>query len=543
VHRVLAQAWSQLKSKDALDAISAADLEILLRQAAEEAVARIKRDRPTTLSGRFAEIERQRLVRLARAWLEAEKQRSGFTVVATEDKRRVEIGGLGFNTRLDRVDQAQDGRRIVIDYKTNAPPVGAMLGERPDEPQLPLYLVTAEPGATAVAFAQVKAGEMRFAALARDGDLLPKVKAFSESYYRDRHASWNEVVEAWRIDLARIAAGFAAGDARVDPRNTRTPAAIATSSRSAASMNGWRMRSSTMRTMKTAGTPHERRTHPGPCRTPRALDPAQSFIVQAPAGSGKTELLIQRYLRLLAIVDHPEEIVAVTFTRKAAGEMRERVLEALADAQAGATPATEHETLTLALANAALQRDTTAGWRITDNPARLRIQTIDSLCAALTRQMPVLSRFGSQPESVEDAAELYLEAARATVELVEGDDAVAQDVERLLAHLDNDVKRIEDLLADMLARRDHWLRRINVPGREELEATLRNVRCEALARVRDLFPAPLNNELIELVRYAAANLVVDGSSSPSRLAPGSLRCRVLKIRVSLSGRVSLNCYW
>lgn len=218
VHRVLAQAWSQLKSKDALDAISAAGLETLLRQAAEEAVARIKRDRPTTLSGRFAEIERQRLVRLARAWLEAERQRSGFTVVATEDKRRVEIGGLGFNTRLDRVDQAQDGRRIVIDYKTNAPPVGAMLGERPDEPQLPLYLVTAEPGAAAVAFAQVKAGEMRFAALARDGDLLPKVKAFAESYYRDRHASWDEVVEAWRIDLARIAAGFAAGDARVDPK-------------------------------------------------------------------------------------------------------------------------------------------------------------------------------------------------------------------------------------------------------------------------------------------------------------------------------------
>ena len=139
----------------------------------------------------------------------------------------------------------------------------------------------------------------------------------------------------------------------------------------------------------------------------RALDPAHSFIVQAPAGSGKTELLIQRYLRLLAIVDHPEEIVAVTFTRKAAGEMRERVLEALALAQAGTMPVTEHAKLTLALANAVLQRDTTAGWHIADNPARLRIQTIDSLCAGLTRQMPMLSRFGSQPESVEDADELY----------------------------------------------------------------------------------------------------------------------------------------
>ena len=86
------------------------------RQAAEEAVARIRRERPTTLSGRFAEIEKQRLVRLARAWLEQEKLRASFSVVATEDKRRVEIGGLVLTTRLDRVDQLADGQRIVIDY-------------------------------------------------------------------------------------------------------------------------------------------------------------------------------------------------------------------------------------------------------------------------------------------------------------------------------------------------------------------------------------------------------------------------------------------
>ncbi len=246
----------------------------------------------------------------------------------------------------------------------------------------------------------------------------------------------------------------------------------------------------------------------------RALDPAQSFIVQAPAGSGKTELLIQRYLLLLAHVDHPEEIVAVTFTRKAAGEMRERVLEALAAAQAGKDPATGHEKLTLELATAALQRDTKAGWRTAENPARLRIQTIDSLCAALTRQMPILSKFGSQPENIEDATELYLEAARATIELVEGNETVAQDVERLLAHLDNDVARMETLLADMLRRRDHWLRHVHGRERAELEAALQNARRAALERAHGLIPASLHDELLGIARYAAANLVTDGSSSP-----------------------------
>src|SRR3954468_7903565 len=104
----------------------------------------------------------------------------------------------------------------------------------------------------------------------------------------------------------------------------------------------------------------------------RALDPRSSFIVQAPAGSGKTELLIQRVLRLLAGVERPEEILAITFTRKAAAEMRRRVLEALHAARAGVDPPeAPHKRLTFALAKAALARDRERGWRLLENPARL----------------------------------------------------------------------------------------------------------------------------------------------------------------------------
>jgi ATP-dependent helicase/nuclease subunit A len=237
-----------------------------------------------------------------------------------------------------------------------------------------------------------------------------------------------------------------------------------------------------------------------------ALDPERSFIVQAPAGSGKTELLIQRYLLLLARVDHAEEIIAVTFTKKAAGEMRERVLQALADAQAGKLPASAHEKLTLKLAAAALRRDHEAGWHLADNPAQLRIQTIDALCAGLTRQMPVLSQFGAQPDTVEDASELHLEAARATIALVNGDGLAAADVENVLAHLDNDVARTEALLADMLARRDQWLRQIHGLERDQLESTLRHVRVVAVQRLRAAIPTSLNAEIHALADYAFGHL-------------------------------------
>ena len=137
-----------------------------------------------------------------------------------------------------------------------------------------------------------------------------------------------------------------------------------------------------------------------------ALDVTRSFIVQAPAGAGKTELLIQRYLKLLAVVDNPEEVIAITFTRKAAAEMQFRVLSALQMALRAEQSLKKHQQLTRSLAEAALRRDSECGWQLLANPRRMRIQTLDSLQASIARSRPVFSPEGARGSRVVVDAEL-----------------------------------------------------------------------------------------------------------------------------------------
>jgi len=160
---------------------------------------------------------------------------------------------------------------------------------------------------------------------------------------------------------------------------------------------------------------------------------------------------VRRFLKLLSTVQKPEEILAITFTKKAAAEMRKRVLERLPNSG--------------------------------EIAHRLRIQTIDAFCTALTRQVPVLARFGAQPEIVEDARELYLEAAARVFK------EFNPASEKLLAHLDNDIPKATRLLADRLKDRDRWLRKTGeAPTRAELEATLASERNRLLAHAKALYP-------------------------------------------------------
>lgn len=237
----------------------------------------------------------------------------------------------------------------------------------------------------------------------------------------------------------------------------------------------------------------------------RALDPAQSFIIQAPAGSGKTGLLVQRYLSLLALVDEPEEILAITFTRKATGEMRERVLQTLQLARSSSVDElSEYEQANWHLARVVLTRDSQRGWRLLEHPSRLRILTIDALNASLTRQLPLLSGFGSNPRISERAQRLYQLAARRCLRGDDLDDAQYAAVALLLDHMDADYPQTEALLAQMLAQRQQWQSFLYLEGddRERLEHGLQREVEQQLQALNHALQA-WADELMHCARFAA----------------------------------------
>lgn len=253
-----------------------------------------------------------------------------------------------------------------------------------------------------------------------------------------------------------------------------------------------------------------------------AIDPTRSFIVQAPAGSGKTSLLTQRYLALLSVAEAPDEVLAITFTRKAAQEMRERILEAMAEAQNSPEAAEPYRRATLDLAGKALERDRQRGWNLLENPAQLQVQTIDSLNARLVGQMPWISRMGRLPQVADDPSRLYRLAAERVVERSAGAKTGREGVERLLRHLDNRASLLRDLLVAMLARRDQWLRHfVGNQGRLDrngLEGAISTALCTCLDRLNRLFPQELREEAATLARYAGENLAASTERPLAALA-------------------------
>jgi len=266
-----------------------------------------------------------------------------------------------------------------------------------------------------------------------------------------------------------------------------------------------------------------------------ARDPRQSVIVQAPAGSGKTELLMQRYLALLNCVADPEEILAVTFTRKAAAEMRNRILLAL---QPG--PDDKRLPETAKLANAVMRRDAELGWRLLDFPGRLRIRTLDSVNSWLSGSAPLSGDSAAIGIVTEQRSDLYELAAQRTIDALGETSVDGESVGLVLRHLDNRGERFVKLVAQMLQKRDQWLPLLGrgdlgERAREILEQSLQELVAHELESADSLLNDGDKQLLLTLVRHAAGHLALS--------RPDAAVCACAELRV-FPGTDAVNLpYW
>jgi ATP-dependent helicase/nuclease subunit B len=216
LHEALHAIFSGIRDSARLRAVLGDEptLRELLRSSAARALERLCQRRDP--GARWRERESARLQGLLRKWLELESLRPDFIVEAAEDDAaKARHGGLDFTVRVDRIDRLADGGRVVIDYKTGTP-FADWRGERPDNPQLPVYGLLHRDALVAVAYGRVNAAECLFVPESARGDIFPNKRA---SRLED-FGSFEELIAAWEQRIERIASAFARGDARVDPTDT-----------------------------------------------------------------------------------------------------------------------------------------------------------------------------------------------------------------------------------------------------------------------------------------------------------------------------------
>ncbi len=222
VHTVLELFWAQVVDQDALLSLDQPSLAKLLGDAAEGALDRLERELRCDLPHRQRQIEHQRLVSVTRQWLEFERRRGSFRVMAAEKNRQVQLGSLAIRTRIDRIDELDDGTCAIIDYKTGRADPLQWLDQRITEPQLPAYclgLPHASVGAVMFAVVRSKEKESGFSGLARDSAAWPgaKSRALAAGLEEKGWSGFDEVLAHWEKTLPALGDAFTRGDAAVDP--------------------------------------------------------------------------------------------------------------------------------------------------------------------------------------------------------------------------------------------------------------------------------------------------------------------------------------
>ncbi len=209
LHDSLADIWRALKNSAGLAALDELALQVLVNKITQEIIGKAQARNPRQLGKVYCELEQLRLSKLLCEWLNGERERPNFEVIAIEEEQTIEFVGLSLRLRSDRIDQFSNGDKLLIDYKTGNASAKSWQGERLSEPQLPLYAVTREDIA-AISFAQINRKTQQWDGLGELHDTSLNQAGIKPA------DSWPLQLEEWQTQLKKLAEDFIAGDARVD---------------------------------------------------------------------------------------------------------------------------------------------------------------------------------------------------------------------------------------------------------------------------------------------------------------------------------------
>lgn len=220
-HQILQQVWEKIERQNRLSGMEKSELRRLITAEVGRVLSGIEVRRPHTFVPRFVAIEQRRLTDLILRWLELERLRAPFKVVSLEHKQTVTIGGLQLDVITDRVDELDDGRQLIIDYKSKKKkdlPYKGWFDERIEEPQLPIYAITNQADTAGVVLAAVNAADMGCKGVCEESELVPGIKAFAETKEAGGYAGWDGLKTEWKRQLEMLAAEVMAGRADVSPK-------------------------------------------------------------------------------------------------------------------------------------------------------------------------------------------------------------------------------------------------------------------------------------------------------------------------------------
>ncbi len=220
IHKALEQFWSNLDGSAGLAALTPEHEEQRVRTAVDAALDEFTSRFRLTLTPAGRSLEQRRTERVLYRWLDVEKQRSDFSVIAHEHEITLDLAGLTLTGKIDRLDRLADGSTLLIDYKTGRAAKGDWFPEpRMADPQLPAYAVCIDPRPSAIAFARIRPDDLKFEGLAQGDAGTPGIIELASEHYKFKELdSWSELLERWQTHLDDLARDFTAGNAAVDPR-------------------------------------------------------------------------------------------------------------------------------------------------------------------------------------------------------------------------------------------------------------------------------------------------------------------------------------